>query len=320
LTGAVQTRFLDVALTGRSGTYVLTGDQAGYSYAINAQTGAIVWRGNAGGPIGDRVYAPPAVQLNSYANAAFQTANPSRDLIYYATYNNSTTNNRVFALSSVDGSQVWAFSPGNKDITPGGMLVDYTNNRLWVTSYSNGGTQPSVWVINTLTGALVTSYNLGDIDYGVNKDWTANQAVIATKAGTVYGFDLTNLGSAIWSTNIGSQTAYAYPIGNGFIASLSSGSVQRYSVDPTTHVVATVWASAPAITNPTGIRIDYTNQKLYVGDGAGKVHRVDLATGTDEGQLTVSSTAVGTPTIDTSLFRLHVGTQDGRVCAFGLPF
>ena len=30
--------------------------------------------------------------------------------------------------------------------------------------------------------------------------------------------------------------------------------------------------------------------------------------------------ALGTPTVDRTVGRLHAGTQDGRICAFAVPF
>jgi hypothetical protein len=76
LQGAVQSRFPLVPLHGLSGQYLFTGDQAGYTYGINADTGQILWRGLDGQSLGV-IQSFPVLQLYDYANAAYRTATPS---------------------------------------------------------------------------------------------------------------------------------------------------------------------------------------------------------------------------------------------------
>lgn len=325
LRGAVQGRFLVSSLTGHSGKYILVGDQAGYAYAINSATGTITWTGFGGVALGNALQAQPAIQLNNpgpyvdpAAVSAFQAAHPGYDLIYFATRNTSSTTNRVYALKSTDGSSKWVYSPGDLDIVNGGMMVDYDRNRLWIAAR---GTD-SVRVVDTLTGAEVTRFALGASDFPINYDYSTKQAYVTTNDGKVHGIDTETL-TVKWSHSVGTMTAYAYPIGSGFIASLAGGTLQRFKVDSTTYAVSAVWPTPPAISNPSGIRIDYaTPQKLYVGDNAGKLHQIDVATGVDEKQITLSSQPIGMPTIDFQLSprRLHVGTTDGRICAIQVPF
>ncbi|MBI3182899.1 MAG: hypothetical protein HYZ28_12245 [Myxococcales bacterium] len=330
VTGAVQSRSPVVPLAGRSGKWILVGDQSANGYVISATSGAVAWRA---GPfvLDGGIQAPPMVQLYQYGNAAFQAAFPGKDLVLFATRRTANrTQNEVRARYSNDGTQAWTFAPGNLDMISGGMLVDYQNNRLWVASRSNGGTQPSLWVVNTLNGGLVTSFNLGDIDHSVNM---ANQVVIVTtNSGLIYAYDPSTL-AQVWSYQLlkadgvtpDATTTYVAPIANGFIASQSSGVVQRYSVDPTTKAVTPfwAWASLPAMTSPAGIRIDYTSQKIYVGDRDGVIHQLSTYTGADENPLTlISGFALGPPAIEagTSPKRLHVNSEDGRLCAVAVPF
>lgn len=326
LAGAVQSRFPVVPLQNRSGTYILTGDQKGYAYAVNAQTGAVLWRGNGGGTIGDAIQAQPVVQLyNTVLTTAAYKAARTVDSVFVSTYNVGRSNNRVWALSGQDGSQLWAFSPGNMDQVSGGGMVAYPYDQLWIPSKSNGGTQPSIWVINTLTGALVQSFSgLGDFDNGIVAQFaggTVVQALAVNNAGVVYGFDLATR-TIVWQQALAGGTAsYVWPTGSGFIAALKSpaNAVERWTVSGAT---ATRNWTTP-ITSPSGVTVHYATQKIFVGSGDGKIHQLDAALGTDEKSVgfsnPVTAQLVGTPTIDSTVNRLTVGLQDGRVCAINLP-
>jgi hypothetical protein len=321
LQAAVQNRPLLVPLQGQGTTrFLITGDQSGRAYAVNSQTGALLWTGNGGTILGDRIQGQPVAQLYAYANAAFQAAHPSRDLIFVSTRNSSQINNKVYALNSLTGAVLWTYAPGNLDIVSGGMAVDYTRNRLYIAARSNSGGQASLRVLNSLTGAQLAALSLGDLDYGVNLDFVGGQAVTAytiNTAGVAYGVSLTTL-ATVWSSNIGVASTWIFPTGNGFIASLKSGAVRRYAVSGST--VSQVWTTA--VTAPNGATVDYASGKIYVGSSDGKLRQLAYATGTIEKTLTVTTIAptdIGFPTIDVTAGRLHVGTMDGRLCAFPIP-
>lgn len=339
LSGAVQSRFPVVPLHNRTGTYILTGDQSGRAYAINAQDGGVTWRANGGSPLatGDIIQAQPGVQLYAYSNTAFknwaQAAQPNgfggnTDVVFVAT-RLASANNKVYALSSIDGSVLWTYAPGDMGMVNGGMFVDYTNNRLWVASRASAAGQPTVRVLSTLTGQSVlttaqqNALALGDIDYGLNRDSASGHVYLINNAGTAYGINMTTF-AVVWSSAIGATTSYIWPLGNGFLASLNPGnSVRRYAMDGGTPVL--LWQTA--VTGPTGVTVDYgpsgsTNpavQKVYVGSSQGTVRQLLLVDGGVEKTLTVSTQAVGTPTLDKTAGRLHIGTFDGRLCAYPAP-
>ena len=321
LTAPVQSRYPLAPITGQAGQYIITGDQAGNTYVVNYQTGTILIQGNGNLPIGDVIQAPPAGQINAYTNAAFQAANPNHDLLYFATRNNSTTNNQVVALSSTNALAQWTYAPNDMDIINGAMVVDYPTNHLYVASRSGTlKTQASFRVINTLNGSEIARASLGDIDTGIAKDYSANQVYTVTKSGTAYGFKLNTFPLIpAWSANIGAVSDYLFPTGSGFIASLSGGTLQRYKVQGTT--VSAFWATPAAVANPSGLAFDYVSQKLFVGSSDGKIHQFDVITGKADTTLAVTTGAVqiGTPAIDPVARRISVGTADGRVCTYQLP-
>jgi len=326
LDGAVQSRFLVVPLTGRVGKYLVVGDAVGNAFAVNVATGAVAWRGLGGAPLGDHIQAPPGLQAVGSSNSAFSTVHAGRDLVCFATRNASASTNRVYALSSVDGAKVWEFAPGTMDMVSGGMAVDYQRNRLFVASRSAGGTQPSLWVIDTVTGASVTPpvpLLLGDIDQGVTLSYRNGafvQALVVNNVGRVHGIDLATLAVA-WTFDLpGTPATFVTPANTGFIAVLSDGTIQRYNVAGSPAVVSPVWGTPPRVTGPpSGLTIDYVDQKLFVGGADGLLHQIRVDTGLDEKQVRVSTLPVGDPTVDRVSRRVHLGTLDGRVCAVGLP-
>jgi outer membrane protein assembly factor BamB len=262
----------------------------------------------------------------SVTTPAFQAAH-HQDLFFFATRNNApagksySTNNKVVAINSDDGSVAWTYAPNDLDIVNGGMMVDYQRNTLWVASRSGNNTLASLRVLSSLDGSELGRLSLGDIDNGVVRDYgnpsttAGGQAYVVNNVGVAYGLDLTTL-KVVWSANVGAMSAYPFPTGNGFIASLKKGQVAIYTVNGTT--VSRAWSTP--IANPSGVRVDYVAQKIFVGSSDKSLHQLDVATGADERQVAFNS-QVGTPTIDTtpSVYRLHVGLADGRLCALQLP-
>ncbi|MBK7862740.1 MAG: hypothetical protein IPJ65_29845 [Archangiaceae bacterium] len=315
LSGAGQSRATLVPLQGRTGNWLITGDQTGRGYVIDSDDGAVALTTAV---LGDAIQGQPVVQLFAYANAAFQAAHPGRDVIFFSTRNASTTNNKVYGVSSVTGAVVWTYAPGNLNIVNGGMAVDYVNNRLWVAS---AGTSNSVRVLSTLTGAQVGMVNLGAIDYGINLRFVggvATEAVTITTAGTVYGIDLTSM-AIKWSRALGTTaTAWAFPINSGFIASVTNA-LRRWDVLPDAGSQQVWQATVPGA---NGITVDYNTQTLYVGGTGSVLRQLELGDGGIRKSLTMpgTTTTFGQPTLDTTAGRIHVGTLDGRLCAFPATF
>jgi hypothetical protein len=211
----------------------------------------------------------------------------------------------------------------------GGMVLDINTNSLWVASRAGG--VGSLRVLNSLTGARKFAWSIGDVDLPLAIDVASNQIYVTNNAGTVYGFDasLAATTQPVWQSAVGTQSSYAYPTGHGFIASLT-GSLQWFKVSAQADggtTIAPQWTTAPAMTAPTGVRIDYgTPQKIYVGDSAGVLHQVDLVTGVEDTtkRRQISASGLGTPTLDpyfaSGAKRLYVNSTDGRLCAIEVPY
>lgn len=326
LQGLIGGRFPVVPLRGLSGQYLLVGTQDGYMYALNAQTGAVLWRGDNGQPLG-KIQALPVTQLYNFANATYQAAQP-RDLVFFATrIDGNPTGNKVIALDGATGQRVWLYQPNDLDMVSGGMMVDYANNRLVVVARSNGNTQDSLRILNTLTGQEVARLPLGDIDFSVVRLPATHQALVTANDGTVSAVGLTSM-QVEWSMTLpGTPTNYARPQGRGFLATLQSGLVQYYLLATKADGTATA-PTAPSwstpVAGPTGAFVYLLNAssgRVYVGSSDGKLHELDVHTGVNLKQVSLGTAQrIGMPTVDNTVNRLHVGTQDGRVCAFQVPF
>lgn len=335
LEGAVQSRFPVVPLYGLPGQYILTGDQAGFTYAIRTDTGEVLWRSTTS--LGTLQSFPVAQLYNtSSTNAAYKAAFPGRDLAFFATRLSTGTDNTVVALDAANGTPVWTYAPGDLGMVSGGMLIDYAYNRLYVGARSNGGALASLRVLDSLTGNELARLSLGDIDFGIVRYGSAIPLALVTNSdGEVYGLDLVAMKVA-WSASVASRPSasvpafsqFARPVNGGFVVSIlgasdAEGRVERWSVTTTASgtTVKKVWSTP--IPSPSG-NFSFTSggvQRLYVGGKDEKLHELDFTTGADGRQVSLpGALAIGTPTVDSTVSRLHVGTQDGRVCAFQVPF
>ncbi|RKI01980.1 PQQ-binding-like beta-propeller repeat protein [Corallococcus sp. AB038B] len=321
LAGAIGSRFPVVPLLGRPGQqWIVVGDTTGVPAVLNAATGEFLWKNTTLG-LGN-ISSFPVTQLLDYANPEYRTTYSNVDLAIFATRNTSAQN-QVVALNAATGALIWRYRPGDLGMVSGGMLMDYTMNRLYVPTRS-GTSADTLRVLNSLTGAEVARLELGDLEFGVVRNATSNQILVTANDGRVHGVTPSNYELA-WTVQVDSASQrtfshFARPQGRGFVVSRTNSTVERYEMDAT-NVPKQLWSTP--IENPSGSFTLNQNgvARLYVGSTDGKVHQLELEGGADTGQVTVGpAQAIGVPTIDHTVSRLHVGTTDGRICAFPVPF
>jgi outer membrane protein assembly factor BamB len=227
---------------------------------------------------------------------------------------------------------LWTFNADcsqQVDWIEGMPYVDYARNRLYITSRAGGaGTQSSLWVIDTLTGALVTPpapLTLGHLRAAPSLSADGTTLYIGSwdgASGTLYAVNLTTL-ALKWSLPLGAA-------GNikGFVWEdgttpgrlyFSNGSDVRCVQDfGASGSACGGWTVSPVAGASTPLLLD----KIYVGSSDGKLHQIDPSTGVDEKQFPAATTLDGTQVGDVSTEtgnELFVGTLAGKLYKIPLP-
>ena len=318
---------------------VIGGDQSGRVYAVDVSTWTTLWTADLSAGA-DFIQATPAAQLRAYSDAAFQ-ATYTDDVVFVASRNatdtncgagSSARNNKVFALRASDGALLWTFNADcshQADWFEGMPFVDYARNRLYLTSRAGaGGTQTSLWVLDTLTGAPVTPptpLTLGHLRAAPSLSADGATLYVGSwdgSSGTLHALNLSTL-TVKWSLPLGGA-------GNikGFVWEdgstpgrlyFSNGSGIRCVQDfGASGSACGGWTNAPVAGASTPLLLD----RLYVGSSDGKVHQINPATGVDEKQFPASGTLDGTQVGDVSTetgTELFVGTLAGKLYKIPLP-
>ena len=321
----------------RADDVVYVGSQDGYVYAFNAASGAQLWKSAL---LGSGIQGSAAVQLKKYSTGF----SPTVDLVIVGTRNTGdTVNNKIYGLNGDTGATVWTANSTSLgvsvDIISSMPMIDYSNNTVWVTSRAgSGGGQPSIFQLITNDGSKVRAVTLSttvkDIDASPTLNTAGTFLYVVTGgsgAGQLVAVD-TATGAPYASVAVSGSlggAGYPIPVANGgsddvyFVTSGASGGVYARSFDRTSHLFGTTltWdrtdlssVSTPVFMPPPGTLY------LYVGDGAGVLHKLNPATGADVATRTVASTTLGDPGMDLVAIpnKLYVGGSNGRIYSFDL--
>ena len=255
--------------------YVVAGSTTsghGAVYAINAQTGAFIWKFMPGLLLGAPALANGLVYVN---------------------------NGGVTALDANTGAVVWQASDS------GGISVTVANNVVYADSFES----PGVDALNGSTGKFIWRHALNA--YLTSPPAVANGAVYAVaKDGGVYALDV-NTGVTLWSRQLGisptpQATIYSttggLSVGNGVVyveaADAKSRPPRNYNVwalDANTG--ATIWKSG-SIGNVSGFGTTpaVANGTVYVGS-SGYVNAFNASTGAPIWQYQPDAGDVGSPVV-----------------------
>ena len=231
---------------------------------------------------------------------------------------------RVVALSSVNGAFVW-----QSDKIPavsGGMLVDYSQNRLYVPTMDTG--PGSLKILSTLNGNTEGTVSVESVSTGVVKDffWNNNegQAIVVNDSGIAFGIGLGWTGkskpSIAWQGPVGgAPSGSPMPLKGGFLVSTkgASGAVKMFAV---TAGQAPGEAWSTPIPNPSGPALRISNgyyTEVWVG-AESRLYGLAFSTGSVAKQVITDSSRAGVPVIDNT-GRIYAGLMDGRICAWNLP-
>jgi len=221
-------------------------------------------------------------------------------------------------------------------------VLDYTNNRIYVTSNSNGGTQRSLWVFDTVAGTLLSTgatyggTGIGDIQVAPALNITGSVVYVGTAAGagsTIKAYS-TGTGALNWSFATSSPVVsglwveWRAGLADNLFFTTANGKVWR--IKDNGGSASDLWGGgAPTITSASFPIVIPSAGKVYVGgcSGAscaagslGKLYQLAVATGTKEQCRSLGANiTVGDPAFDTVLERVLAGTSDGKVHEYAAP-
>jgi outer membrane protein assembly factor BamB len=303
-----------LSTTALSIAYVTSQD--GYAYAVRTDTGAQVWK--TATQLGDTLQGGPGVWIQGVQALTF-SGNVTKDVVFVGTSNTAgsfLTSNKVYALNGNTGATVWTFTPGNMDIISSAPYVDYAHNAVWVTSRSNSNTQPSVWKINAANGAIVATWSLdqssaalGDIDSTPVPNADSAYVYVGTNGGKLNAIlassttNNANIRTHTPSSGTGAINGMPWPLSYVPVGVATPDTIiftrkttihsvnfdgSNFTVTTPTPNWTTTLTGSPTVSAP----VDDGANRLYIGASDGKVHQLDVATGADQKQATISSTGV----------------------------
>jgi len=348
--GAIQDQSAVVWMSGSSTcglvgatNCIFAASQDGYVYARNAATGAAAWSYRHA--VGDMLQGAPSVQIKDYSNSGYT---PTVDRLFAATRNATTSANKVYALNPTVAppTLVWLFIGGGAnpamDMVSSPPVLDYTNNQIYVTSNSNGGTQRSLWVFSTVTGTLISTgityggTTLGDVQVAPALSIDGSVVYVGTTAGASSAVKAYNTGTGalLWSFSTvspvvsGLWVEWRAGLGNNLFFATADGKVWRIKDNGAS--ASDLWgAGAPTITAASFPVVIPSAGKVYVGGCSGascasgsqaKLYQLAVPTGTKEQcRILGSNITPGDPALDTVLEQLLVGGSDGKIHTYAAP-
>lgn len=320
---------IDAADSSLGQDMVYVADQTGLAYSVNTDTGQIVWAVDPLNSGGTPFFAAPALLVKSFASAGYTLPH---DLLILGTRNSATTSgNAIVAVDANTGATVWTDIGATGTIPAMDMInntavISYTTNTAWVTSDSNGGTtQPSLWKLDINTGKVLATLALGDIDSSPVLTPDESTLFVGNNAGTIYAID-TATATVIASIAGGDGAVIDYPTIVGFSSPYSiyfSGAtaVHGLTFDSTTKVFTANWSTT--VNAPSAPIAVFGLNDVYVGSGDGMIHELDSTSGADTRDVIANigqPGVIGDPSLDLSLMRIYVSTNDQRMYSFPFPF
>jgi uncharacterized delta-60 repeat protein len=300
----------------------LLGSQEGHAYAIDALTGALVWKSAR---LGATIQASPGAVLSAYGGGA--------DLVFVAT-RNAGGPNRLYALNPVDGTVAWYFDNGG-DPTGIGMIVagatvDYAGRRLYFTS-ARGTSGNTTWCLDysvTPPARCWSSFGVARVGGG---DVEASPIlfqdklyVSETSLGDLYAVNpLDGSDSTVFNLLDGGAKGFAFPQ-FGTTNLFASTSTSTMSVDGSSFGVLN-WSGSCVATPSTPNAVPGTDW-VFVGSSQGKLFQFSASGGAGcpaPPSVCIGdclSTIVGAAAFDVLKSMLYAGTDEGKVYGVRAPF
>jgi outer membrane protein assembly factor BamB len=314
---------------------LFAGDDSGRARAINAETGQPTWLADPSFPSSAITGAPGGFFT--------QWGGPS-DVILVGTRTLAPTG--VFYTLNVNtGAVIDSFNAlGNLGPITGGPTVDYTTGRVYFTSWSLGGSQPSVWCVQISgTGTILpatgwTHQNLGDID--ASPVLIGGRLYVGNNAGMVYSLDAATgaPGPAFSTLGDGPVKGFLFPDRRGNDLYFATNTTV-WSVRDTAGTLTTNWTFDDGGTLEPSIVLHWPQTDyLYVGGKDGRLIQLNFSGGPPIDPCTSPSCEwvelgggldhIGAPSLDIGVIPpdvtpgkklLHVGSESGVLYAVEVP-
>jgi outer membrane protein assembly factor BamB len=298
---------------GAASRVAYVGSQDGHVYAIDADTGALVWKSPT---LGQGVQAAPAVIFTAppYSRAY--------DLILVGTRNPGGAN-AFYGLNVNDGSVAWTFDNGGSGLgaVNGGAVMDYTNNRVCFASWERNLGDDTVWC---LSFAFSGSWN-------VVNEWSDpignvsgspiimnGKLYVGTDGGDVHAYDALN-GTPLWTRALGDGLVKTFVFPHFGTTELFLSTMSKiHCLDDATNGLpcSPSWPESGVTSPSTPLNVPFTT-KLFVGSGDGSLYQLktDNSMAPVGVQLGDGSSVVGAPTFDIFNNLIYVGTDAGFIYA-----
>jgi glucose/arabinose dehydrogenase/outer membrane protein assembly factor BamB len=319
LGAAVQTRppLVDAGLVSGHPNLAFLAAQDGVVYAVDADTGALVWQSPT---LGESLQGAVAGGFTAYG---FFT-----DRLFIGTRNSSGPN-RFYALDPRTGFPFGVPYEGTEGggigVVNGGAAVDYASSRVLFASRAAAAGAHTLWCLEATPSGFLYRWSqpIGDVDG--SPVVRGARVYVGGNDGVVHAFDKMT-GVEAWSYDTGSEPikGFLFPDRTGkdlFFA--TTGFVYGLSDDgPSASSLFTpLAAGAPSIVlfRPAE---GGAPARLYFGAGDQRLHELDLSSSppTERSVLLGGVPAViGAPSYDTGLGLIYVGSDAGVVYAVTTP-
>ncbi|HPC83179.1 MAG TPA: S8 family serine peptidase [Thermoanaerobaculaceae bacterium] len=321
---------IPISLGGASKVAML-GSQDGHLYAVNADTGAVIWMSSiSSGPGAEMFQAAPSVLISDppYNATGF-------DYILAGTRNTSS-DNAFYAFHKTSGVQAFApFTNGGGasgfGIVSGAATIDLATKYIYFTSRAKaGGSQDTLWCLRIDPGppaslVKVWSRALGDIDGGAV---LANgRLYVGTNQGRVFAIDPAT-GANLWTSLPGGYfdcglaggpvKGFVFPaFGQSRLYLSTTNTVWALDDGGSTASASWTVSTIPSPSTPLFSGGSY----IWVGSSDGRLYQIPVTGAAPTSRvLGDGSGAVGAPAYEYRNGMIHVGTDAGVVYGVKVPF
>jgi outer membrane protein assembly factor BamB len=257
--------------------YVGTGVDQGQFFALNAGTGAIIWKFRPGGGVFN---SPAVVDGRVYFGA---------------------NDGDVYALDAATGKLLWKFPTGSLS-----SLLDpaVANGHVYITA--GNPSADTLYALNASDGSLAWSFSsansLGTAIVGDGKVYLGESDF--PEGGFIYAFDAAN-GNGLWTLNLGDGGAGFLAFANGVVYTDSSNGTDNFlAIDAASGRElwgSTNFVSLPVIANGVIYGFPKSGQLAALSAANGKLLKTISTIGNTTGIAVVNGNVYSAGYIDTNL-------------------